>query len=133
MGRFRMILFGAILLPYGSFGFAPSNGSHRGGSRAIASQNIIGRRAVEPANNAKAESAASDKSNEEVNFITTAILQNSLFSGLPETSLKLLVDGFELSETRRGVELVTQGDSCTGDYVYLVRDGKCKVIIDGQV
>lgn len=84
-------------------------------------------------NSAKVESAASSKSNEEVDFITTAILKNSLFGGLSETSLKLLVNGFELSEASRGAELVTQGDSCTGDYVYLLSDGECKVIVDGQI
>jgi len=54
-----------------------------------------------------------DKTREEVNFVTTALLKNSLFSDISETSLKELVNGFELNEAKQGEELVAQGDSRT--------------------
>ena len=63
--------------------------------------------------------AADSKTREEVNFITTALLKNSLFSDISETSLKELVNGFQLNEANQGDDLVTQGDSCEGDYVYI--------------
>ena len=78
------------------------------------------------------EIAAADKTREEVNFITTALLKNSLFSDISETSLKELVNGFELNEAKLGDDLVTQGDSCEGDYVYLTYEGECEVVIDGN-
>ena len=41
-----------------------------------------------------------------------------------------MVPGFELSEATKGDDLVTQGDA--GDYVYLIYEGECKVIVDGN-
>ena len=76
--------------------------------------------------------AADSKTREEVNFITTALLKNSLFSDISETSLKELVNGFQLNEANQGDDLVTQGDSCEGDYVYLTYEGECEVVIDGN-
>ena len=137
MSGFRSILvYGAILLSdasRGAFGFAPSTGNRLHGLHGCGGRRRAAAGSDDNDNSAKVESAASSKSNEEVDFITTAILKNSLFGGLSETSLKLLVSGFELSEASRGAELVTQGDSCTGDYVYLLSDGECKVIVDGQI
>ena len=64
-----------------------------------------------------------DKTREEVNFITTALLKNSLFSDISETSLKELVNGFKLNKAKRVEELVAQGDSSKDDYE------KCSVSI----
>jgi CRP-like cAMP-binding protein len=84
------------------------------------------------------------KSPLEYEFITMALLENVMFSSLPEDSLDCLVDAFEITIATQDVVIVTQGElrqlrgkissNLEGDYyVYLVGDGQCTVLVDGKV
>lgn len=69
----------------------------------------------------------------EEQFISTALLKNSLFTDISDTSLNELVGAFEKREASKGERIISQGDRCDGGYVYLVRKGRCRVIVDGKV
>ena len=73
------------------------------------------------------------KSNEEHAFIKEALLENVMFTSLPESTLNLLIQSFELITASRGQTIITQGERCEGDYVYLIGEGECTVIVDGKV
>ena len=77
--------------------------------------------------------ATNKKSNEEYAFIKEALLDNVLFSNLPESTLDLLIMSFEKTTASRGERILTQGELCDGDYVYLVGKGECTVIVDEKV
>lgn len=74
------------------------------------------------------------KSPEEYNFIREALLENVMFTTLPKDTLDNLIYAFERIAVNKDDVIITQGDICDGgDYVYLVAEGKCKVIVDGKV
>lgn len=73
------------------------------------------------------------KSEEETEFIRKALLENIMFTTLPDDTLDCLIGSFERTTATKDQVLVTQGDSCDGDYVYLVGDGECTVLVDGKV
>ncbi|KAL7545353.1 hypothetical protein ACHAWF_008704, partial [Thalassiosira exigua] len=70
---------------------------------------------------------------EEVRFVAESLLRNSLFEDLADASLASLAGLFERRTARRGDLLVRQGDSASGDYVYLLAEGRCEVVVDGSV
>ena len=72
------------------------------------------------------------KSIEEEQFITTSLQKNSLFSGMPIPQLKELADAFEEKHATKDENIISQGDTCVGGYVYLVAEGKCQVLVDGN-
>ena len=77
--------------------------------------------------------ATYEKTSEEYAFIKEALLENVLFSNLPESTLNLLILSFEQITVSRGQKILTQGELCDGDYVYLVGGGECTVIVDGKI
>lgn len=77
--------------------------------------------------------ATYEKSSEEHAFIKEALLENVLFSNLPESTLNLLILSFEQTTASRGRKILTQGELCDNDYVYLVGGGECTVIVDGKI
>jgi len=52
---------------------------------------------------------------------------------MSEISLQELVDAFEKKKASRGENIVCQGDNCDGGYVYLVAEGKCRVLVDDVI
>ena len=64
-------------------------------------------------------------------FLKDALLQNVLFTNLPDESLRALMDAFERVEYKQNDVIIRQGDSCEGDYVYIVSEGQCSVDVDG--
>jgi CRP-like cAMP-binding protein len=83
------------------------------------------------------------KSPLEYEFIKMALLENVMFSSLPEDSLDCLVDAFEVAIATKDAVIVTQGElrqlrgkrssNLEGDYVYSVGDGQCTVLVDDKV
>jgi hypothetical protein len=73
------------------------------------------------------------KSPDEYEFIKMALLDNVMFVGLPKETLDSLIYAFEATTAKNGDVIVTQGDHCEGDYVYLVGNGDCTVLVDGKV
>jgi len=65
-------------------------------------------------------------------FLRESLPKNSLFQKLPEESLASLIDAFEPFRAARRQAIVTQGDPCADDYVYVIADGSCKVRVDGK-
>ncbi|OEU15915.1 hypothetical protein FRACYDRAFT_240610 [Fragilariopsis cylindrus CCMP1102] len=72
------------------------------------------------------------KTIDEEQFITTSLQKNSLFSGMPIPQLKELADAFEEKHATKDENIISQGDTCVGGYVYLVAEGKCQVLVDGN-
>ena len=70
---------------------------------------------------------------DEDKLIKDSLLQSALFTSLPKHSLLELVDAFEKINASSGHAIVQQGDSCQGDYVYIVAQGECTVTVDGTV
>lgn len=66
-------------------------------------------------------------------FIRDALLDNVMFANLPQKTLDLLIQSFEKTAMGRDEVIVNQGDSCEGDYVYLIQQGECTVMVDGKV
>lgn len=73
------------------------------------------------------------KSPEEYKFIKEALLENVMFTNLPKATLDRLIDAFEWTTVSKDQVVVKQGELCEGDYVYMIGDGKCTVIVDGKV
>lgn len=65
-------------------------------------------------------------------FITTSLQKNSLFTGMPDAQLKVLADAFEEKHATKDENIISQGDACLGGYVYLIVEGKCQVLVDGN-
>lgn len=74
-----------------------------------------------------------NKTSEELEFIQNALLQNSLFNNLSDDSTTEVVDAFERCQSKMGEKIVSQGDSCDGSYVYLIKEGQCRVVVDQKV
>ena len=72
------------------------------------------------------------KSSSEEIFIRDILQTNAIFKSLQEESLLAIIDAFEKFNVTRNQVIVTQGDSCEGDYVYVIADGKCKIKVDGK-
>ena len=75
---------------------------------------------------------AQEEPSEEQVFLKDALLRNVLFADLPEESLQALIDSFERVEYKQNDVIIRQGDTCEGDYVYVVYEGQCSVEVDGQ-
>ncbi|CAB9498691.1 dependent protein kinase regulatory subunit [Seminavis robusta] len=73
------------------------------------------------------------KSTEEYKFIKKSLLQNVMFTRLPAATLDTLILAFEKRTANKEDIIVTQGEPCEGDFVYLVAEGDCTVIVDGKV
>lgn len=69
----------------------------------------------------------------ENDFLRKALLQNVMFTSLPELALNSLMDGFEKIELTKDQVIVRQGDSSAGDYVYVIAEGECNVMVDGKI
>ena len=75
------------------------------------------------------------KSLEQNEFIKKALLKNVMFTNLPKTTLDRLIGALEQTTVNKDDVIVKQGQICdvAGEYVYLVADGECTVIVDGKV
>jgi predicted membrane chloride channel (bestrophin family) len=74
------------------------------------------------------------KTSEEHVFIRKSLLENVMFTPLPKPTLLALVQAFEKIEVAKDEIIVQQGEACDGeDFVYLVADGDCTVVVDGNV
>jgi len=69
---------------------------------------------------------------EDEQFVENALLKNCLFTDLSDSSMKRLIDGFEKGQASKDEVIITQGDSCDGGYVYLIREGECRVFVNGR-
>jgi hypothetical protein len=81
---------------------------------------------------------AESVSNDEKVFIRESLLQNTLFTGVPEFSLDELILGFEkVRYDAVGLEIVRQGDFICDEenyFVYLVgENSECTVTVDGNL
>jgi CRP-like cAMP-binding protein len=73
------------------------------------------------------------KTKKEYAFIKTALLENVMSTTLPDAPLDTLIKACEKVTVRKGKVIVRQGEPCKGDYVYLVGEGDCTVLVDGKV
>lgn len=79
-----------------------------------------------------ASSSPTSKTADEEKFIKQALLQNSLFAGIPEETFKELISALEKKTAQLGDTIISQGDSCKDGYVYLVAEGSCRVLVDNK-
>lgn len=79
-----------------------------------------------------ASSSPASKTEEEEIFIKQALLQNSLFDGIPEETFQELISALEKKTAQLGDTIISQGDSCKDGYVYLVAEGRCRVLVDDK-
>ena len=77
-------------------------------------------------------STSSSKTEEEEIFIKQALLQNSLFAGIPKETFDELIYALEKKTALLGETIISQGDSCKDGYVYLVAEGSCRVLVDNK-
>ncbi|GAX26970.1 hypothetical protein FisN_9Lh274 [Fistulifera solaris] len=74
------------------------------------------------------------KSKEEYTFLETALLNNVLFTNLPNSSLVSLIDAFECVTVPQHHVLVQQGEhASTAAFVFVLASGLCTVTVDGNV
>lgn len=81
-------------------------------------------------NNTPLDAPFTLKTHDEELFIRQALLANSLFTGIPADSFQRLVDACERKSALRGEIVIAQGDSCKGGNVYLIAEGRCRVLVD---
>lgn len=79
-----------------------------------------------------ASSSPTSKTADEEKIIKQALLQNSLFAGIPEETFKELISALEKKTAQLGDTIISQGDSCKDGYVYLVAEGSCRVLVDNK-
>ncbi len=79
-----------------------------------------------------ASSSPTAKTADEEIFIKQALLQNSLFAGIPEETFEELISALEKKMAQLGETIISQGDSCKDGYVYLVAEGSCRVLVDNK-
>ncbi len=77
-------------------------------------------------------SSVSTKANEEELIVQQVLAGNSLFKNIPEESTANLIDALERKSAQRGEVIVHQGDSCIDGYVYVIAEGSCRVLVDGE-
>jgi len=65
---------------------------------------------------------------EDENDWMTQLLQSEAFSNLPAENIQALFMYMEEHEVKAGVAVITAGEP--GDYFYMVRSGRCKVIVE---
>lgn len=74
------------------------------------------------------------KTKEEYSFLETALLNNVLFTNLPNSSLVSLIDAFECVAVPQDHVLVQQGEhASTAAFVFVIASGVCTVTVDGKV
>jgi hypothetical protein len=66
------------------------------------------------------QATASQPSHSDKLFIQASLVQNAQFSRLTQSSVTSLVENFEKCHYDDNELVVEQGDSCEGDYVYMV-------------
>lgn len=66
-------------------------------------------------------------------FIRQSLLDNVMFSSLPNATLTKLVNSFEPASFQKDECIMYQGDPSEGNYVYLMATGECTVLMDGKV
>ncbi|CAJ1962601.1 unnamed protein product [Cylindrotheca closterium] len=71
------------------------------------------------------------KSSLDVETITSSIRANFLFEQLSKADLDTLVQAFEKVRVHLGEEIIKQGES--GDYFYILGNGKVKFVVNGKV
>jgi hypothetical protein len=72
------------------------------------------------------------KTDDEVALIQQSLRQNAMFSTMSEPSIQNLVENFEKKTGNQGRTIVEQGESTRDGYVYLITEGKCRVLVDGK-
>jgi len=72
------------------------------------------------------------KTKEQISFLTESLLSNNfIFSSLPTSHSRLLIDAMELHEFTNGEEIITQGDTET-TYFYLMNSGTVEFNVSGK-
>ena len=71
------------------------------------------------------------KSQDEQEFIRTAILQNFVFSNISGSQLQTMIMAFEQVSFAPNATIITQGD--VGDYFYVIRHGAVQFLVNDQV
>ncbi|GAX13540.1 hypothetical protein FisN_27Lh038, partial [Fistulifera solaris] len=70
------------------------------------------------------------KTDQEDRLLKNAIKKRFVFENLPEKTIKSLTAAFEKVNVPAGTQLFSQGDE--DKYFYVVADGQCDIIIDGE-
>lgn len=74
------------------------------------------------------------RSKEELDFIKESFNENDLFRNLPSKSYEEIINALELKEATQNEIIVRQGDLPTdNNFVYLIAEGECSVIVDGEM
>ncbi|GFH44690.1 hypothetical protein CTEN210_01164 [Chaetoceros tenuissimus] len=74
------------------------------------------------------------RTKEELDFIIESFNENDLFRNLQSKSYKEIINALELKEADQNEIIVRQGDLPNDDnYVYLIAEGECSVIVDGEM
>jgi cAMP-dependent protein kinase regulator len=71
-----------------------------------------------------------EKSQDEIDFITSALQKNFVFENMSPRELKPLIMAFEKSQVASGATIISQGDA--GDYFYIIQMGACSFSVDGK-
>lgn len=71
------------------------------------------------------------KTEEEKEQLETALKQNFVFENLKHEQIFPLVQALEMNHVKSNATLIRQGDK--GDYFYILSEGTCNFVVDGQV
>ena len=100
------------------------------GTRGLATRLYGGHQAI-PTQELVAPDDDMQSKQQDNKLVKASLLRNVMFTSLPSTSLKMLVEAFERIEAKGGEVIVQQGG--VGDYVYVVAEGECTVTVDGEI
>jgi cAMP-dependent protein kinase regulator len=70
------------------------------------------------------------KTPSEVDFLTKALGSNFIFSDLTEGERSMLIDAMQKQTANENEVIIKQGD--TGDFFYIVQEGKMNFVVDGN-
>lgn len=71
-----------------------------------------------------------EKTQEERDFIQSALQKNFVFENMSQSELKPLIMAFEKSQVESGATIISQGD--VGDYFYIIKEGTCSFSVDDK-
>ena len=92
---------------------------------------LINNRRYESQKESQFSSDIETETSSDEKFIKESLLQNTLFTALPNNALVRLVDAFEKKISSKDDIIFCQGDNSCDDYVYMVAEGECAVTVDG--
>lgn len=71
------------------------------------------------------------KSKDENSFLKASLKGDFVFQNLEKKSFKMFLDAFEQVQVPKGQDIIKEGD--TGDYFYVVAEGKVKYYVNGKL